>query len=330
MVRLDRNEKVDAWPEQVWKCIQKAITPEVIMSYPEFETVYSKLASLLRVDRANLLLSHGSDIALKSIFDVYIGPGEEAVVLSPSYAMYPIYAQMNEAKAVEVGFDDNLSLPFERILSALTSRTRIVCIPNPNQPIERVFTEQELEVLFERAMKDDFILVIDEAYHYFHRATALGAIRRIPNLIVTRSFSKAFGLAGLRAGLVISNAERITEIKKVKPISEINSVAVKLIELFIDHMEWVEDHVARVGKGRAMVLERAAKLGIHTHGLAGNSVLLELKSGDQVRQVVEKARAQGILFKGPFSAPATHHLRITLGSEALMNQAMKIIEKELS
>ena len=329
-LRCDRNEKASEWPDDVWLQMQSVITQAVIMSYPELEPLYKKLSSVLNVDQDCLLLSHGSDVALKTIFEVYIGQGDEALLISPSYAMYPIYAQMVGAKAVEVGFSDDLSMPFDSILNAITERTRIVCLPNPNQPIERVFSKEELMTIFELSQKKDFLVVIDEAYHYFYPETVIGLIDQCPNLIATRSFSKAFGMAGLRAGLIISNAQRIGDLKKVKPISEINGVAVKLIEFFLSRMDIIEDYVKEVKLGRKVVEDRARRLKIQTHGEAGNSILLQLRDADTVKSVVSAAAKEGLLLKGPFQYPAVRHLRITLGPGSLMNKAMDIIERSLN
>lgn len=329
-VRLDRNERASSWPGEILKEMQKVITPGLIMSYPEIEPVYEKISRVLNVDRSKLLLSHGSDVALKSIFEVYIDKEDEAVLIAPSYAMYPVYVQMVGAKAREINFLEDLSLPFDLILDAISSRTRIVCLPNPNQPIERVFSKDELNLISKLSLEKDFLLVIDEAYHYFYPETIISNIDKNPNLIVTRSFSKAFGMAGLRAGLLVSNKNRIADLKKVKPISEINSVAAKLIEFFLDRMDLVYSYVKEVDLGRQTIIERARRLGIHTHGRTGNSILLELMSADKIKLVVANARREGYLIKGPFEYPATRHLRITLGPEELMNKIMDIIERGLN
>lgn len=328
-VRLDRNERPHPWPTEVWEELRKTITPDLIMSYPELEPLYKKLAEVLNIKRERLLLSHGSDAALKSIFEIYIDSGDEAVLVTPSYAMYPVYALMVGAKPVEVGYEKDLSLPFEKIVDAISARTKIVCLPNPNQPIERVFTRDELKTMMKLSREKDFIFVVDEAYHYFYPETVVGDIDDNPNLIVTRSFSKAFGIAGLRAGLLISNEERISDLKKVKPISEINNVAAALIEFFLDRIDIVRSNVNDIALGRTTVKGRAGKLGIPTHGGAGNSILLEFESAQKVKDIVEKAGRQGYLIRGPFPYPAVRHLRITLGPERMMNAVMDIIEKEM-
>jgi histidinol-phosphate aminotransferase len=329
-VRLDRNERVSPWPEALWQEIQAAISPDVLMSYPEFGALYDKLAAHLQVKPEQLLLAHGSDAALKSIFEVYIGPQDEAVVLQPTYAMYPIYARMMGAEAVEVPFQADLSLPLSLIKTAITPRTRIVCLPNPNQPIERVFEAAELEEMADLALRHDFLLVVDEAYHYFYGESAIGKIEDNPNLMVTRSFSKAFGLAGLRAGLIIAKAERIADIKRVKPISEVNGVAVRLIDFFLDRMEVVAAYVAEVEQGRAYIKERAAGLGLATFGNTGNSILVRLKDAEQVRYVIGNCKDNGYLIKGGFPPPAESYIRITLGNEEYMRGAMDLIERYLS
>lgn len=329
-IRLDRNERTFKWPQKVWREAKKVITPDVIMSYPELGPVYDKLAKVLNIRRGCMLLSHGSDVGLKSIFEVYINPGDEAIMLSPSYAMYPVYARIVGAKTVQISFLEDLTLPLERIIGAITSRTRILCLPNPNQPIERVFSKEELKRIFELSIKNDFLVIIDEAYHYFYPETAIPYIEENPNLIVTRSFSKAFGMAGLRAGLIISNESRIEELKKVKPISEINNAAAKLIEFFLGRMDVIYAYVRQVNQGREVVLRRSRKLKLPASGQAGNSVLLQLRDPEQVKAVVAKAKEEGILLKGPFEYPAVRHLRITLGPRHLMHSAMNIIERSLS
>jgi histidinol-phosphate aminotransferase len=329
MVRLDRNERVNPWPVKVWHEIQSIITPELLMSYPEISSLYDKIAGHLNLSRQQLLLSHGSDVALKTIFETYIGHGDEAVLLNPSYAMYPVYAQMVDARAIEVSFLKDLSLPFEMVLNAITDRTRIVCLPNPNQPIERIFTRAELEEIMELALKKDFLLVIDEAYHYFYAGTVVDDIRRNTNLIVTRTFSKAFGIAGLRAGLIISSEERISDLKKVKPISEINGVAVKLIEFFLDRMDIIKNYINEVDKGREVIQKRASLLGIQTHGCTGNSILLQMSSVDEVNSLVITAKEEGYLIKGSLPYPAEKCIRITLGPEKYMEKIMDIIERSL-
>lgn len=328
-IRLDRNERPVSWPEDIWREIQKIITPDVILSYPEIGKLYLKLAATLKVDADMLLLSHGSDVGLKSIFEAYIKEGDEALSLSPSYAMYPVYAQMVGAKPVEVAFDEDLSMPFDKIIRAISDRTRIICLANPNQPIERVFSKGELTEIALLSSKKDFILVVDEAYYYFYSETFSGSISEYPNLIISRSFSKVFGLAGLRAGLIISNKGIINGLKKVKPISEINNVAVKLIDYFLDHMDIIYAYANDVRLGRNIVQERARKLNIRSFGEAGNSLLLEFADADKVREIVAKAGQSGYLLKGPFCFPAQRHLRITLGPPEMMNQVMNVIERSL-
>ncbi|MCL4491449.1 MAG: aminotransferase class I/II-fold pyridoxal phosphate-dependent enzyme, partial [Nitrospirae bacterium] len=226
-------------------------------------------------------------------------------------------------------YNTPLSLPFDLVLKAITDRARIVCLPNPNQPVERIFTEAELEEIMGLSLEKDFLLVIDEAYHYFYDRSAVPYIRDHPNLIVTRTFSKAFGIAGLRAGLIISNEERISDLRKVKPISEINGVAVKVIEFFLDRMDIVKTHVAEVNRGREVVQKHAEALGIKTHGVTGNSILLRMKNIDEVSALVAAAREKGYLIKGSLPYPAEKCIRITLGYERYMEEIMSIMERSL-
>jgi histidinol-phosphate aminotransferase len=131
----------------------------------------------------------------------------------------------------------------------------------------------------------------------------------------------------LRAGLLISNAGVIENVKKVKPISEINGVAVAMITFMLKNFQYVQDYVAVIHKARVVVQSRARQLNIGTHGITGNSILLDLSNGQAVKGLVSFARSKGFLIKGPFEAPADHHLRISLGSEAMMHTVMDIVEE---
>ncbi|MHC1791209.1 pyridoxal phosphate-dependent aminotransferase [Solidesulfovibrio sp.] len=328
-IRLDRNERAVPWPPEVYEAMLAAISQDVIMSYPEIAPVYDLLAAHLGLGKDCLLLSHASDAAIKAIFEVYVGPGDEAVILDPTYAMYPIYPLMYGAVPVPVSYEPDLTLPLEKILDAITPATRIVCLPNPNQPIERIFAPDEVAVLAERARRDDFLLLMDEAYHYFCPETSIGLVRDNPNVLVTRTFSKAFGLAGLRVGLTVACPQRIQELRRIKPINEINGVAAALLGYLLPRPELTAAFVAEVDRGRETLRARATARGIPMHGSTGNAALLEFADGDTVSRLVAACMKQGYLVKGPFARPIERHLRLTLSSPEHMHGLMDVIEEHL-
>jgi histidinol-phosphate aminotransferase len=329
-VRLDRNERPHPWPPDVWAEMHALITPELIQSYPALEPLYAALSEHFGLPRDHLLLSHASDAALKSIFEVYARPGDEAVILDPSYAMYPLYARMFGATPRPVPFAADLSLDFGRVLEAVGPATRLVCLPCPNQPVERMFSRAEIQEMLALAKQRDFLVVVDEAYAYFQPETAVDLIPGSEQLIVTRTFSKAFGLAGVRGGLLLARPERIAELRTIKPISEMNAVAAALARYLLGRMDVVRAFADEVAQGREAIRTRAAALGLDVHGRYGNSVLLGAPDPQTAKNMAKAAEAEGILVKCFADPLLQSHLRITLGPPAYMHRVMDALERSLA
>lgn len=324
---MDRNERTVELPPQVVEELKKRITEFTLRASPEPEPLYEKLAAWLGLSRDMLLLTMGSDAALRMAHECYAGEGDEAVSLSPSFAMFPVYAGLSGAEPRRVPFRADLSLPLEDVLKAITPRTRVVALANPNQPIERLFSREETRKLLEACKRVGAMLVMDEAYHHFCDATALPLLKEHDNLIVTRTFSKAFGLAGLRLGFLVSRPENIESLSKLRPMYDVHAVAVAAGLYMLEHPEVMQDYVRQTREGITALKEGLGKMGIKTFGEQSNSILVALPAELSPAECAKALKRKGFLVRPESEPPLTNHLRITAGPREQAQRLLAAFEQ---
>ena len=331
---MDRNERTVEFRAETVEEFRKRITSFTLRASPEPEPLYERLAAWLGLPRDRLMLTMGSDAALRMAHECYAEQGSEALSLSPSFALFPIYAGIAGAEPVRVPFRGDLSLPLEDILKAITPRTRVVALANPNQPVERVFTAEETRELLQACRRVGAMLVMDEAYHHFCDATALPLLEEYDNLIVTRTFSKAFGLAGIRLGYLASRPENIHHLAKLRPMYDIHSVAVEAGLYMLEHEEIMLDYVRQTREGIAALKEGFGPMGIRTFGGQSNSILAALPAGLSAAECAGALKRKGFLVRLESDPPLANYLRITAGpreqAQRLLAALKSIVHPELA
>ena len=320
-VRLDRNERLAPLPEWFIAGVRQSLESVLLTTYPMQDKFRCQLAKQFGLAEEQVLLTAGSDAALKALYQAYVRPGDGVVMLDPSYAMYPVYAQMFQAEARLVPFHAGLALDATRLLDAVVRGVRLVVLANPNQPTGTVLPEAVLEQLVERAAVAGAVLAIDEAYHPFSRVTVLPWINRVAHLVVTRTFSKAAGLAGLRIGFVAGHPEVMANLHKVRSAHDVNSMAIHCAAQLLAHPQVVDEYVAEVHAGGRVLTERVRALGLTPIPTHTNFLLIRVSHRCPPGELVERLRARGYLVKGPFSAPCLADcIRVTLGPPDLMER----------
>ncbi len=323
VMRLDHNERTTALPQAVLDAVWKTITPEEVVAYPALEGVYAKLAASLKVSRDMLLLTYGSDTAIRMIYDTYVNPGEEVVMLNPSYGMFAVYSDMFGAKKVFVEYNADFSLPVERVIEKINANTKLVILANPNHT-GTAMSETEIIAVIKAAAKHNALVVVDEAYHYFYEGTMMGHLTAYDNLIIVRTLSKAYGIAPLRVGYLASQACNINNLYKVKLTHDITSVSAKFTEYFIDHPEIAAAHVKDVNEGKAYLTEAFKTIGGHVYPSVANFVFIRLPADLNAAKIVKALEARHVWIKGPFKGvPVDGLIRITVGPRSQMELFME-------
>ena len=259
---MERNERVDEFSQSQMKKMVKKLTSFDLRTYPENSQIYFKISKWLQVNPENIILTEGADGGLLRVFNVFISGGDKVIALSPSFAMYPLYCKMFNAKYLPFRLTlETQKNYFDKFINFIKKkRPKLVSIANPNQPVEVIFNLKQLETICKITKKMNTLFVVDEAYYHYNNISAKKLIKKFDNLIVVRTFSKAFGLAGLRVGYTIADENIIGLMKSIKPIYEINSINIKIINFFLDNIRIMKENVKQINKSKKYLTKELKKI----------------------------------------------------------------------
>jgi histidinol-phosphate aminotransferase len=222
---------------------------------------------------------------------------------------------------------NDLQFPFERLLAAITPRTKIIAIANPNSPSGSAATRAQLLEIAERAPQA--VLLVDEAYFHFHGETVIDQVGVIPNLVVARTFSKAYGLAGLRLGLLAAPVEMMRWIKRVLSPYSVNSLALTCLPPALEDAAYLDWYVGEVLAARTEFEVVLDKAGIRRWPSRANFVLVDI--GAQHKEFTRLMSAAGVLVRDRSSDPGCDgRVRITIGTREQMRQAAVALNETLA
>ncbi|OGX38686.1 MAG: hypothetical protein A3D87_03380 [Omnitrophica WOR_2 bacterium RIFCSPHIGHO2_02_FULL_50_17] len=328
-LRLDKNENIIPLPSRLVSKFRRYITAGVLSAYPEVTSLYSKTARYAQCAPENIYLGAGSDGIIKAVFEVFVNPMDTVVLVSPTYAMFYVYAKMFQANLEEVFYDRDLSLPAERIIEKIETKCpKLVCIANPNSPTGTVIDAKDLERIIQVASQYNAIILIDEAYFVFYPKTCAGLIKKFPNLVVTRTFSKALGLASARLGFAIGSKDLIACLQKVRPMYETNAFAVKFAEFILDNANIVKKIVAMAMEGKSYLENQLQQEGFPYFKSYANFVLIDTGSAQKALQVAEALKRKKILVKAGFGfAPIAGCIRINIGNVEQMKKFLRALKQ---
>jgi histidinol-phosphate aminotransferase len=290
----------------------RSLDGELLARYPEREPVEREVAGHLGLDPAQVLLTNGVDEGIHLLCSAYLEPGDEAIIAVPTFAMYAIFAQAEGARVVEVRAGEDFEFPLERLLSRINQRTRLIAVANPNNPTGAA---ARCEVLIQIAgAAPQAAVLVDEAYFEFHGETVIDRIGQVPNLFVARTFSKAYGLAGLRIGILVGEAGQMEMVRRVASPYNVNAVALAVLPEALRDQEYVRRYAAEVRRNRAALERELGDLGLRYWPSRANFVLVHI--GEEHAQFVQTLRVRGILLRDRHSDPGCEGcVRLTVGSE---------------
>ncbi len=320
LVRLDRNEDPVGWDEAHVEALRRSLTSYDLAAYADSTNFVKKLSRWLEVPAEWILVTSGSDAAMKTIFETYVDPGDVVLLQDPSWRMYEVYNNIYQGQALFISYDRNLGFDADAARRAVRDKSiKLAVLANPNQPTGTLIDDADLEAVISAAATSGTVVVVDEAYHLFTPKTVVAWVARYPNLIIARTFSKAFGLAGLRLGYCVGQAERIRELSLLRPVTDSNSVALKCGEYALEHMDWIKTRIADFVAGREFLYAELANAGLGTFASHTNFVLLRCTSAEAARDLIAEARRRTYLLKGPFASfPLENCVRISVGTVGLM------------
>lgn len=314
VIRLDANENPYPFPEEVFReiCEEAAGFPR----YPDpFSTkLRAKLTEYTGVKMEHILAGNGSDELILSLFLAFGGQGSRVVIPVPTFGMYKIAAQMTGATPAEVPLQNDYSLDLEAVKQEIADpRTKLVFLCSPNNPTGNWIPEDEIRTVCRAASKA--VVVLDQAYAEFAGQECSALLKEFPNLVILRTFSKAFGLAGLRVGYLLTGDEIIAELLKVKLVYNLNSFSQIAALKVLENQEVFRRQLEDILREKSRLQSRLEGIpGVIVYPSAANYFLIKLNrpAGDVHRQLVER----GVLVRYLGVGHGLENcLRISVGTE---------------
>ena len=324
-MRLDFNENTIACSPRVREVLGN-ISAGALTRYPERAPVERVVAEHLGVAPGQVALTNGVDEAIHVLFETFLDSGDELLLPVPTYTMYEVYASATDARVVTVQAADDLLFPNERLLNAITPRTKVVAIANPNSPSGSIATRNQIVEVVRRAPQA--VVLVDEAYFHFYGETVIDLIGTVPNLVVARTFSKAYGLAGLRLGVLAGPVELMQWIRRVLSPYSVNSLALACLPPALEDSAYLDWYVGEVRAARTEFEAALDAAGVRHWPSFANFILVEI--GALHAEFVRLMSAGGVLVRDRSNDPGCDGcVRITIGTQEQMREAVVVLNKTM-
>ncbi len=330
-VRLDFNENTFACSPKVLEALGRVSRADLTM-YPEREHVERIAAQHLGIIPAQTLLTNGVDEAIHILCEAYLDAGDEMLLPVPTFSMYEVYASATEAQliqvpSIQVQSDDSFRFPLEPLLRKITPATKLIAIANPNSPTGQAATRADILRLVEAA--PHAMVLVDEAYFHFYGQTVMDLVGRAPNVVVARTFSKVYGLAGLRVGLLAGDESAMTWLRRVISPYSVNALALTCLPAALEDQAYVDWYVKEVLSSREELYTALTRLGVKYWPSEANFVLTKIGAKHKAFSVAMHNR--GVLVRDRSSDPGCDScVRITVGTREHTSAGIQAMEASLA
>lgn len=324
-LRLDFNENTYACSPRVLEVLGRVAAAD-LTRYPERGQVEAKVAGSLGLLPEQVLLTNGVDEAIHVLCQTFLDRGDEFLFPVPTYAMYEVYGAGTEGALRQIPAGQDFAFPGRELLQAITPRTRLIAIANPNSPTGAAVSRERILEVLERA--PHAAVLVDEAYYHFFGETVLDLVGKVPNLIVARTFSKAYGLAALRVGVLAAAAGVQRWLRAVISPYSVNALALACLPAALDDDAYLQWYVGEVKLAREEMAEELRRLGTPFWPSQGNFILTRI--GPAHAEFVQAMRRRGVLTRDRSRDYRCEGcVRITVGPREQSRQAMRAIEESL-
>ena len=278
---LDFNERTTPYGGVIKEALGKMLTEDKMQIYPEYSNIAKEIANYTKIKPQNIIITNGSDQAIDLVFRTFTKTNDEVIIPSPSFAMFYQCAEIVGNKIISPLYQGkDLSFPTQEILDKINPKTKLIIICNPNNPTGTLAPIKDIEAVIKKAPKA--VILIDEAYAEFSGVTAIPLIKKYKNLIITRTFSKAFGLAALRIGYAVGNQKLLAEIMKVRGPYDTNMPALCAVKAALKNLNLLYDYVDEVMNISKPMLENYFKKEkIKFYPSQANFILFKPKNSNQ-------------------------------------------------
>ncbi len=312
-VKLDQNESPYDLPAQIKGEILEAAGSQKWNRYPSLDgsRLRQALSDQLQLPHAMISVGVGSDELLNAIGNMTLSPGKRMLIVEPTFRIYSQIQEVNDAMVISLSLDSDMAYPVEKIINVLSTVTvDLTVIASPNNPTGSSITIDDIERIAGTA---NGLVVIDEAYFEFSCITALPLLKKFNNLVISRTFSKAFGLAGLRAGYIIAEPDIIKCIHKVKMPFSLNVFSETAAVMLLNNMEIIENKLELIRVEKRFLYEQLQEMDeVRIFRSDANFFLID--TGMTGKKIVRELTGLGIAVRDVSNYPGLDNcIRVTVG-----------------
>lgn len=321
-ILLDFNERTLPPSLKVQKAIQDLLQSNRLQLYPEYGELEKKLSRYTGTKKGQILITNGSDQAIDLIFRTFTENSDAVIIPTPSFAMFYQSAEVIGNKILRpLYIKKDLSFPLEELLGMVNKSVKLIVVCNPNNPTGTLISVKDIKKIAQEAK--DAIILVDEAYFEFSLVSAVPLIKKYPNIIVTRTLSKAFGIPSLRLGYIVASENYINELTKVRGPYDINIVAYTAALAALDDQKNMQKYVDEVmKKAKPMVEDFFTENSITYYPSAGNFLLLKPNQKKEENILKEK----GILVRPQNKTNVENTFRLSIGTVGQMKRFIKVYQ----
>jgi len=330
-LRLHQNENTGGCSPKVLEALA-ALRPDQIAFYPPYEAATQRCAAYLGVDPDRTSLVNGLDEGIMAAAIGYLRPTPdgfvpEAIIPEPAFEIFAIDTEVVGGRAVRLAPNPDFSFPLDRVLAAITPRTRVVFMTNPNNPTGVGVSIDAIKTVA-RQIPAGAIVFLDEAYFEFSGSTFIPELDRFPNVIVGRTFSKAFGLAGIRIGAITGDPDALEPLRLAIPVYSVNIAAIAAASAALGDLDHLQRYLRQVEQSKALLYRACDRLGVKYWKSDANFVLV--CPGDRLNDVLAKAAARGIYLRDRSTEPGCAGcLRVGTGIVEHTQRFIDVLEEAL-
>ena len=332
VIKLASNENPLGPSPKVLSAIKNEL--DELSRYPDGNgfDLKTTLAKKHSVDTKQITLGNGSNDLLEILTRAFVTPEHEVIFSQHAFVVYPIVTQAVGAKAVVVPAKD-WGHDLDAMQKAITDKTRVIFIANPNNPTGTWLSEKALSS-FLQSVPENVLVVLDEAYFEFADLAApeypdgIELTRQFSNLIVTRTFSKAYGLAGLRVGYSVSDAQVADALNRVRQPFNVNSLALKAAEVAVGDMEYLEKGLRLNAEGMNQLVSAFDDMTLSYISSVANFICVNV--GNNSLEVYDKLLYEGVIVRPVANYEMPDYLRITIGTEKENSRFISALHKVLN
>lgn len=324
VLKLDSNEATNQPSPSVTAALLQYIQNGPINWYPDVESksLCRALSAYVDLPADHILSFNGSDHALETIARTFINPGDEVILFTPTYDHFRVYVESCDGRIVNVPEDSDQTLA-QKIAGHANPRTKIIYIVNPNNPTGRLLSKKEIADAV--ALFPQILFIVDEAYYEFCELTARDLIPTHGNLVVTRSFSKAFGLAGLRCGYMLAQPQICEHVAKIRVGKNINALAQVAATAALEDLDHMKRYVEEVQLTKEWLISHLHDKGLTVKNTPLNFILLKTA---RPQKVAEYLKEHNIYVRDRSNLPGLEGcLRVTIGDQFLMKRFWRVFSE---